>query len=312
MAARQDQTLQIFLIIFIFLFLVTAVFAYLGWRGYSDSDQKATQLQNSLNEKSQQMQTQTADLEDLKALVGFGRPDSMDSVKKAAAEDMKNFGEAVADEPSRTYRKVLETVYTEGKKAEARILTLNDKLGERDKALAAVQAQTSQQIKQHADAQAKAEADAAAERNSFADFREQLKKSQAELQKSLDDQRTKYEAQIADRDKTIKDLTDNKAKLEHAVANLIENRKDEPESFEVADGRISAVNQDGTVWINLGSADFLRRQVTFSVFDADLHDAEKSKKKASIEVTRSWRPHGGSPDHERRSEEPDPHGRQYL
>ena len=42
MAARQDQTLQIFLIIFIFLFLVAAVFAYLGWRGYSDQFQIVT------------------------------------------------------------------------------------------------------------------------------------------------------------------------------------------------------------------------------------------------------------------------------
>ena len=37
MPARQDQTLQIFLIIFIFAFLVTAVVAYLGWRGYSEA-----------------------------------------------------------------------------------------------------------------------------------------------------------------------------------------------------------------------------------------------------------------------------------
>ena len=81
-------------------------------------------------------------------------------------------------------------------------------------------------------------------------------------------------------------MTDKNAKLEHAVANLIENRKDEPESFEVADGRISWVNQNGTVWINLGTADSLRRQVTFSVFDSDLHDAAKASKKGSIEVTR--------------------------
>ena len=84
----------------------------------------------------------------------------------------------------------------------------------------------------------------------------------------------------------IKDLTDKNAKLEHAIANLIEKRKDEPGSFEVADGRISWVNQNGTVWINLGTADSLRRQVTFSVFDADLHDAAKASKKGSIEVTR--------------------------
>ena len=41
MAARQDQTLQIFLIVFIFLFLVSAVVAYLGWKGYSDAEIQA-------------------------------------------------------------------------------------------------------------------------------------------------------------------------------------------------------------------------------------------------------------------------------
>ncbi len=75
-------------------------------------------------------------------------------------------------------------------------------------------------------------------------------------------------------------------KLEHQIQNLNAARKDEPGSFAVADGRISWVNQNGTVWINLGSADSLRRQVTFSVFDSNQHDAEKSAKKGSIEVTR--------------------------
>jgi hypothetical protein len=40
------------------------------------------------------------------------------------------------------------------------------------------------------------------------------------------------------------------------------------------------------VWINLGSADALRRQVTFSVFDADRTDPAKADQKGSIEVTR--------------------------
>jgi hypothetical protein len=51
------------------------------------------------------------------------------------------------------------------------------------------------------------------------------------------------------------------------------------------------VNQNGTVWINLGSSDSLRRQVTFSVFDGDRHDAEKATKKGSIEVTRVLEAH---------------------
>src|SRR5258705_2201449 len=84
----------------------------------------------------------------------------------------------------------------------------------------------------------------------------------------------------------MKTLDDHVTKLDRANSILKEQRKDEPGSFEVADGRVSWVNQNGTVWINLGTGDSLRRQVTFSVFDADQHDAAKAAKKGSIEVTR--------------------------
>ena len=90
MAARQDQTLQIFLIIFIFLFLVTAVVAYLGWRGYSDTEQRATTLQTSLNDKTKQTTNQQVELEDLRERMGFGRNDNTADVKKAAEDDMND------------------------------------------------------------------------------------------------------------------------------------------------------------------------------------------------------------------------------
>ena len=63
MAARQDQTLQIFLIIFIFLFLVTAVFAYLGWRGYSDAETNGRDVADvAEREDRKQMQTRQTEL----------------------------------------------------------------------------------------------------------------------------------------------------------------------------------------------------------------------------------------------------------
>src|SRR3954464_15646845 len=110
MPARQDQTLQIFLIVFIFAFLVTAVVAYLGWRGYSEADTKATALNTSLQEKTTQNQNQTTELEDLRQIIGFGRNDNAADVKKTTEKDMNDYGGSVADVNSRTYRKVLETV----------------------------------------------------------------------------------------------------------------------------------------------------------------------------------------------------------
>ncbi len=286
MAARQDQTLQIFLIVFIFLFLVTAVVAYLGWRGYSDSEQRATTLQTQLRDKSSQTQTQQTELEDLRERMGFGRNDSTADVKKAAEQDMETYGDGVGDKATRTYRKVLEAVYTEMQQTAAREADLKNKLKANEDALLAVQTEAQKKIDQYDSARKKAEEDLAVQTNKFGEDRKSLETTKADLQKSLDDQRKTYTGQIAERDKTIKDLTEQNGKLAQANKNLIENRKDEPESFEVADGRVSWVNQNGTVWINLGTADALRRQVTFSVFDSDLHDAAKSKKKGSIEVTR--------------------------
>src|SRR4051812_35372665 len=286
MPARQDQTLQIFLIVFIFLFLVSAVVAYLGWRGYSEADTRATTFEAKNREASEKSQAQAAELEDLKQITGFGRNDTGADVKKAAEADMKTYGSGVADEASRTYRKVLETVAAERDQTAAREAKLKQQVADQDKTLVGWKAETQKQIDQYDAQRKKAEEDLASERNAFADFRKKLEASQAELQKSLDDQRTKYEAQIAEKDGTIKQLSEMIPKLEHQIQNLNAYRKDEPGSFEVADGRISWVNQNGTVWINLGTADALRRQVTFSVFDADLHDAAKSKKKATIEVTR--------------------------
>jgi ParB-like chromosome segregation protein Spo0J len=286
MAARQDQTLQIFLIVFIFLFLVTAVVAYLGWRGYSDSDQKATALQSQLNDKNTQFQNKESELEDLKEKVGFGRNDNAPDVKKATEDDMKTYGAGVADEASRTYRKVLESVFTELQQTAAREAKLTADIKARDAHLLAVETETKKMIDEHDAARKKAEEDLADQKNKFADDRKTLETTKADLQKSLDDQRKAYTSQIEDRDSNLKKVNDQNTKLVHAVDDLKEQRKDEPESFEVADGRVSWVNQNGTVWINLGTSDSLRRQVTFSVFDADLHDAAKSKKKGSIEVTR--------------------------
>ena len=58
-------------------------------------------------------------------------------------------------------------------------------------------------------------------------------------------------------------------------------------SFETPDGKIRWVNpQTGRVYINLGAADGLQPQVTFSVYGVDVNNLAREEKKATIEVTR--------------------------
>lgn len=285
MPARQDQTLQIVLIGCIFAFLVTAVVAYLGWRGYGEASRDATQAKTSLQSEQQRTQTQQTEIEDLRQMLGVGRNDAADNVKKAFDDDMKAYGGGL-EEASRSYRKVLETVYTDAQKTAQREAALEAERKDLNIKLVAVEAAAKKQIDQFDDQRKKAEADLAAERNTFQQDRATLEAQQKGLMKTVEDQKTAFEAKLAEHAAEKKQLEEKIAELEHSVEIFKEQRKDEPGSFEVADGRISYVSQDGTVWINLGTADSLRRQVTFSVYDAGQHDADKATKKGSIEVTR--------------------------
>lgn len=64
-------------------------------------------------------------------------------------------------------------------------------------------------------------------------------------------------------------------------------RRQETDTFESPDGRVTWVNQgQKVVWINLGPADGLRHQMTFSVFDKGETNVQESTAKAKIEVIR--------------------------
>jgi hypothetical protein len=286
MPARQDQTLQIFLIICIFLLLVLGVATYLGWRGYSDTAQELAKRSTELDQKNTQVSNMQTENEAYREFMGFAANDNFADVETAFKADMERYGAGVADEGSRYYRKVLEAVAAEAQRnaaGEAEQKKLVEDLNNR---LEAVNAAATAQINEHKQIADKAQQDLAGEKTKFQEDRTALESKQTELLAIVEKQKTDFEARVAEYDTEKKRLTEMLEKREQAVANLIENQKDEEGSFEVADGRISWVQQNGTVWINLGSADSLRRQVTFSVFDADQHDAEKATKKGSIEVSR--------------------------
>jgi hypothetical protein len=286
MAARQDQGLQIALIILIFLFILSAVAAYIGWKSYSDSEQRGAEFQTQLTDKNGQVTNLQTENEELRTMMGFGANDNMPAVKTAYETDMKTMGAAVADETRRYYKDVLKSVYAEAQMTAAREAEAKEQNKSLTTSLAAVNAESEKQLSQYRDSMKKLEEDAAARKLAFDKYQADYDTAKKELLANLDTQRTELEAQIAQRDNTIKENTAKITELERAVANWREQVPSDTESFEIADGRISWVNQNGTVWINAGEADALRRQITFNVYDADEHDAGRATKKGSIEVTR--------------------------
>ncbi|MDO4559118.1 MAG: hypothetical protein Q4C47_09140 [Planctomycetia bacterium] len=86
--------------------------------------------------------------------------------------------------------------------------------------------------------------------------------------------------QTADRNRRIAE--DRQRKIRHL----------EDPTFEVALGKVEYVRQDrNMVWISLGSDDKLPLLTTFAVYDSDATDVSGAPKKASIEITDILGPH---------------------
>jgi hypothetical protein len=286
MPARQDQTLQIFLIISIFFSLVCAVLGFLAWRGYSEEAQRVVTLENEKRTAQTQIANLSAEKDSVLQMMGFATTDNAEAIKTAFDQEMKTRGAGIADEGSRNYRKVSETLYADTLRLAASEAALKDQVKDLNNKLTAVQTEANNQIAQFDKQRKDAEAALANERNTFQEDRAKLESVQKSLMETVEKQSAEHKEQLAQHAAEKEAFEKKIAELERSVAIFKEQRKDEPGSFEVADGRVSWVNQNGTVWINLGSLDSLRRQVTFSVYDADEHDAAKAQKKGSIEVTR--------------------------
>ena len=285
MAARQDQGLVFTLIAFVILFIVAFVAAYVGWKSYGESETHVAELQNQLSAAQSAVAKNQGEKEQLSTWMGVGQFDSVEDVEKTVKQDMDRYG-ANFDESRRSYRNIVEYLAKENESISSRLATATNNLKSTNDHLLAVEAEKEKQVVQYETQMKSAGEDAAAQRASFKKDRESLEAKKQELLDNLAKQEANYEKQLADVNTQLKELTENLTKSERAKDNLLAEVSKSAESFEVADGRIAWVNQDGTVWINLGAADALRRQITFSVFDADNQDPVKSSNKGSIEVTK--------------------------
>ncbi len=285
MAARQDQGLVFTLIAFVILFIIAFVAAYVGWKSYGDSETRAADLDNRLREAQTAQTTLAAESQEYRGMMGVGENDSAEDVKKTFDEDMKRYG-ANFGEDRQSYRNIVEYLAKENEAISSREVAAKDQLKELKDRLLAIEGENEKKVAQYFAEANSAKEDAATERDHHKKDRDALERTKQELQDNLDKQEARYEEQLAGINAQLKELTVNLTKSELAKENLLSEVSKSAESFEVPDGRVSWVNQDGTVWINLGAADALRRQITFSVFDADALDPAKTAEKGSIEVTR--------------------------
>jgi hypothetical protein len=284
MAARQDQTLVIVNIVCILLFLLSAVFAYLGFKGKSDATQQLDSANKTLQDTQTQVRNLQSDNEDLRAKIGVDPALAREGLQTAFDEDMKKY--LSGEQPFTSYRLAfanLDDRYrkaaSEEAKAKEQVLDLTNKLTSleqvKEAQIAAIEAERK-----------KAVDGLAAAMSQFNQDRADIDAKLQQLTQTLGTQSTAFEQRIAGLNAEAEQLRMQVARQQTTITQLMERLKPATGGFEVADGNITNVSQGGNmVWINLGSADSLRPLVTFSVYDSDTNDTSKMDPKGTIEVT---------------------------
>src|SRR5262249_19588633 len=90
---------------------------------------------------------------------------------------------------------------------------------------------------------------------------------------------------ISDKDIFVKQNTQQQGTINTLRERLNDIAKKEASPFESPDGHIQHVDQrQRLVWIDVGRADGLLRQTTFTVYDHDETGGSRAKHKARIEV----------------------------
>jgi hypothetical protein len=286
MAARENQGLQIALIIFVMLTIVLIVTTYLFFRSYQDEKEKNKTLVADNGNKDKTARDAVAESEALKNMIGATLTEKSDAISAKTKKDMETHGQGIP-EGNQNYRALVEHLTTELGKYKAG----NSELTAHAKELADT-------LKTNDDA-GKAE---------IAKYTAQLTETAADLEKrrkefdqdrqGITEQQTNQASRYAADRKAGEELTKKSSEKAAALTaensklnSLLQNKNDEElrkhKANEVADGKITWIDQRSRlVWINVGSADGLRRQTSFSVVSADDSNPVDASLKGKIEVVR--------------------------
>ena len=286
--ARENQGLQIALILFVMLTIMLSAATYFTYRAYDDANKAKVAAETSASKENQDARRYAADAAELKKLIGAAPGDDIGAISDTKTKDMEKYG---ANYPAefQFYHPLLEKMQrTIDEKNEALTEAKND-IPKSQKEQASRMAAKDAQLNEFKEARDKAGNDLTSEQAKFQTEADRIRHDEESIQTDLQRARkdaaamlakAKAETQEAEaRRKKLADITVKQAtKIERYESGLM---------VGAANGELTWVNQrNSTVWINLGRADGLMRQVTFSVYPADVTDTTaKGAKKGGIEIT---------------------------
>jgi len=290
--ARESQGLQIALVIFVMLTIVLGVTTFIFYRQATEAESKAKAATAEASKQTTTARTMTDNFNELKRYIGVAETEEREKINETFTKDMATYAGTVP-EKSRFYRQSLEYLANVVKEKNAALDARQVEL-EKVKAAAKTSVDAAEaKTKQFEAAVGQTSQDLASEREKFKNETAKLKKDYEDLAGQLQQARKETEAKVTAAETKVQEAKVYGEKM----ASIAKGRGEQlnsltKETLDSIDGHIRSVDQQtGTVYIDLGSADSLRRQVTFNVYPADASEVKKAKKKASIEVTQVLNDH---------------------
>ncbi len=307
MASRENQGLHIALILLIMLTVGLCVISYVF---YSKAERRRVEAEDAANRASQAKKdldnanfkvqsltyminggskTWTQMKEDLANIPGGDANDAtMAQIRKNFEDSMLLYGAPDQEsESARNYQSLPTYLMSRVRDLNQQLTDLRRSENDLTTQKAQLEQASAARCKEYEDKANKAHKDLEDERGKFvadlADVRKQMEAiaaqtaekdaNIAELTTQLDEQQKTLNKRIEDLGKVV---LDQKAELKNTRIT----------SFEAPDAIVTTVNQkDRVLYINVGSADYLRPQQTFSVYDKGTTAVMDAKPKGRVEVT---------------------------
>ncbi len=284
---KETQGLQIALIVFVILTIGLGVSTFMLYKKTEELTLKTKQATDDSAAAKKNCDLVQADKNTLmKDMLGFLPSEKMDAITADFNKDMETYASTL-DAATRNYRRVLAYLNDELGKKNVALAEQLKSVQELKDTLARVEIVKQPQIDEAQAGQKAAIADLASEREKFNTDRGAFTGKTTTIEDTL--VKTQKGADLVSKEAQLK-----LKKAEELLASTVKNEQLKNEqvkkltatTFESPSGKIRWVNQrERTVWIDLGRADALPRQLTFAVFSGNTQNVTSAAKKGGIEVS---------------------------
>ena len=302
MAARENQGLQIALIIFVMLTIMLSVTTFIFFRNYQFEQQRFKDEQKKATDaNTEKLALQGDRAKFVQYLGGYTQNEKEATITENWDKDMKAaqaLGVGNLPEEQKTYRKLVDSL-------QGIIRAKNTQLSKQDSELRDAKDTLTKKTTEFAADRQKIEQNKEEAMKDYLSARDQITKQLDEVRvtekvlttqnaakdKELETVKSQAQSKIGDLEKSL-------TKSETHVTQLKQHLNEVEEEFSInanPQGKITWVDQRANiVYINLGSDDLLKKRVTFSVYDPVTTDVSahnptnpavsKAVSKGSIEV----------------------------